>query len=155
MGKSASELVVITKMYDLVVWGCQHVARFPRSHKFTIGDRLAIRLQNLFDLLVRAKYESADATNDTKTDIVVTVVGCVPVANGRAAVPRIVVPGTTTQHTNDHRPSGILSCSDVIFDRKTRGDLRSAVSAGSGDPCRTSDPRRTSRFFRAAARREE
>ena len=56
MAKAAAELVVITKMYDLVIWGCQHVARFPRSHKFTVGDRLATRLQDLFDLLVRAKF---------------------------------------------------------------------------------------------------
>ena len=40
MPKATAELIVITKMYDLVIWGCQHVARFPRSHKFTIGDRL-------------------------------------------------------------------------------------------------------------------
>jgi hypothetical protein len=36
-------------------------------------------------------------TNDTKTNIVVTVVAPVPVAIGRAAIPRIVVPGTTAQ----------------------------------------------------------
>ena len=48
MAKAAAELVVITKMYDLVIWGCQHVAKFPRSHKFTVGDRLATRLQDLF-----------------------------------------------------------------------------------------------------------
>jgi hypothetical protein len=57
MAKATPELVVITKIYDLVIWGCQHVARFPRSHKFTVGDRLAARLQDLFDLLVRAKFQ--------------------------------------------------------------------------------------------------
>ncbi len=41
MAKATAELAVITKMYDLVIWGCQHVAKFPRSHKFTVGDRLA------------------------------------------------------------------------------------------------------------------
>ena len=56
MSKTTAELAVITKMYDLVIWGCQHVAKFPKSHKFTVGDRLAERLQDLFDLLVRAKY---------------------------------------------------------------------------------------------------
>jgi hypothetical protein len=57
MARRSEELAVITKMYDMVIWGCQHVSRFPRSHKFTVGDRIAVRLQDIFDLLVRAKFE--------------------------------------------------------------------------------------------------
>ena len=28
------ELVVITKMYDLILWSCNHTSKFPRNHRF-------------------------------------------------------------------------------------------------------------------------
>jgi hypothetical protein len=40
---------------------------------------------------------------DFLDEFVVTVVGRVPVADGRARVPRIVVPGTPAGHTNDQQ----------------------------------------------------
>jgi hypothetical protein len=49
-------MAVITKVYDLVVWSCKHIAKFPRSHRFTLGDRLAIRLFVVLEMLLRAKY---------------------------------------------------------------------------------------------------
>ena len=42
---------------------------------------------------------AARLTNNPKTNIVVTVVGSVPVPIGRPRVPGIVVPRATTQHT--------------------------------------------------------
>ena len=45
-----------TQVYDLVLWSCQHVAKFPRSHRFTLGDRLEIRLYEVLEKLIRAKY---------------------------------------------------------------------------------------------------
>jgi hypothetical protein len=47
---------VITKMYDLVLWGAKHVGKFPRSHRFTLGDRLEVRLYAVLEMLVRARY---------------------------------------------------------------------------------------------------
>ena len=44
MAKAGPEMLLITKAYDLVVWSCRHVAKFPRSYRFTLGDRLEIRL---------------------------------------------------------------------------------------------------------------
>ena len=32
--KKAMELTVITKMYDLILWSCNHTSRFPRNHRF-------------------------------------------------------------------------------------------------------------------------
>jgi hypothetical protein len=37
MPAKAVDLPVIDKAYDLVVWSCQHVAGFPRAHRFTLG----------------------------------------------------------------------------------------------------------------------
>ena len=49
-------MAVITKVYDLVIWSCQHIAKFPRSHRFTLGDRLEVRLYDVLEKLLRAKY---------------------------------------------------------------------------------------------------
>jgi hypothetical protein len=51
------ELLVITKTYDLVIWTCNHVSKFPRSFRFTLGHRLEYRLYDLLEVLVRAKYD--------------------------------------------------------------------------------------------------
>ena len=56
MAKAPPEMLVIMKVYDLVLWSCPHVAKFPRSHRFTLGDRLERRLYDLLELLLRAKY---------------------------------------------------------------------------------------------------
>src|SRR3954471_22846264 len=50
------ELLVITKTYDLIVWSCHHTSRFPRNHRFVLGERLERSLYDLLETLVRARY---------------------------------------------------------------------------------------------------
>ena len=50
------ELLVIDKVYDLVLWSCRHLAGFPRSHRFTLGERMEGQLYDLLETLLRAKY---------------------------------------------------------------------------------------------------
>jgi hypothetical protein len=38
--KPNEELTVITETYDLILWTCNHVSRFPRSHRFGLGQRI-------------------------------------------------------------------------------------------------------------------
>ena len=38
--KRHEELVVITKTYDLILWSCNHTGKFPRNHRFVLGERL-------------------------------------------------------------------------------------------------------------------
>jgi len=57
---------VVTKTYDLVVWSSQHVARFPRSHRFTLGERLVGRLYGVLELLIRARYNSRERPESLK-----------------------------------------------------------------------------------------
>ncbi len=38
--KRDEELTVITKTYDLILWTCNHVSRFPRNHRFGLGERI-------------------------------------------------------------------------------------------------------------------
>jgi hypothetical protein len=50
------ELVVITKTYDLILWSCHHTSRFPRNHRFVLGERIERNLYELLDTLIEAKY---------------------------------------------------------------------------------------------------
>ena len=38
--KKHEELVIITKTYDLILWSCNHTGRFPRQHRFVLGERI-------------------------------------------------------------------------------------------------------------------
>ena len=51
------ELSVIVKAYDLVLWTANHVAKFPRGHRFTAGERLERQVYFVLEGLVRAKYQ--------------------------------------------------------------------------------------------------
>ena len=50
------ELVVITKAYDLILWSCHHTSRFPRNHRFVLGDRIDRNLYAVLETLIEAKY---------------------------------------------------------------------------------------------------
>jgi 23S rRNA-intervening sequence protein len=54
--KKAEELTVITKMYDLILWSCNHTSKFPRNHRFVLGERIERNLYNLLETLIAAKY---------------------------------------------------------------------------------------------------
>ncbi len=54
--KKQEELVIITKTYDLILWSCNHTSRFPRQHRFVLGERLERTLYELLETLIQAKY---------------------------------------------------------------------------------------------------
>ena len=54
--KKQEELVIITRTYDLILWSCNHTSRFPRQHRFVLGERLERTLYDLLETLIRAKY---------------------------------------------------------------------------------------------------
>ena len=47
---------MITKTYDLILWTSNHTSRFPRNHRFVLGERIECNLYNLLETLIRAKY---------------------------------------------------------------------------------------------------
>src|SRR5262249_59925276 len=53
---SETELSVIRKTYDLVKWSCEHTSRFPRNHRFVLGERMERRLYALLETLIAARY---------------------------------------------------------------------------------------------------
>jgi hypothetical protein len=52
----AEELTVIVKTYDLILWSCNHTSRFPRQHRFVLGERIEHSLYDLLEILIQAKY---------------------------------------------------------------------------------------------------
>ena len=48
---------VVTKAYDVLLWCVQHVGKFPRSHRFLLGDRIEGTMLQVVLLLVEAAYE--------------------------------------------------------------------------------------------------
>ena len=36
----ASEIKAVTKIYDVLKWLIPQISKLPRSHKFTLGDRV-------------------------------------------------------------------------------------------------------------------
>ncbi len=50
------ELVVPTKTYDLMLWSYHHTGKFPRYHRFVLGERTERNLDDLLEALIRAKY---------------------------------------------------------------------------------------------------
>ena len=54
--KKSEELIVISKTYDLILWSCNHTSRFPRNHRFVLGERIERNLYHLLETLIRAKY---------------------------------------------------------------------------------------------------
>ena len=41
---------------DLILWSCNHTSRFPRNHRFVLGERIERNLYNLLETLIAAKY---------------------------------------------------------------------------------------------------
>ena len=54
--KRDQELILITKTYDLVLWSCNHTGKFPRNHRFVLGERIERNLHGLLETLIAAKY---------------------------------------------------------------------------------------------------
>jgi hypothetical protein len=54
--KKAEELIVVTKTYDLILWSCNHTGKFPRNHRFVLGERIERNLYGLLETLIAAKY---------------------------------------------------------------------------------------------------
>ena len=50
------ELPIIQKTYDLIQWYVPILNRLPKTHKFTLGDRIISNLYDILEMLIRARY---------------------------------------------------------------------------------------------------
>jgi hypothetical protein len=51
-----NEISAVTKTYDLTLWLLPHIAKFPREHRFTLGDRMEEGVLEILELLIEAGY---------------------------------------------------------------------------------------------------
>ena len=58
----AAEVTALSKAYDLTVWTAERVARFPRTHHYTIGQRMVTTLLDVQELLIEAHYSKEKRT---------------------------------------------------------------------------------------------
>ena len=52
----SEEFTVVVKTCDFVLWLCQHVSRFPRNHRFVLGERIERNLYDMLETLTEAKF---------------------------------------------------------------------------------------------------
>jgi len=52
----AQELKIVADFYDFMLWMIQHVEKFPRHHRYSLGIAIENRLQGILGLLIRAKF---------------------------------------------------------------------------------------------------
>lgn len=51
-----NELPIVQKTYDLIKWYVPILNRLPRSHKFSLGDRVTTELYDILESLTLARY---------------------------------------------------------------------------------------------------
>ena len=50
------ELPIVQRMYDLIVWYVPVINKFPRSHKYVLGERMQTTLYSVLEGLVVARF---------------------------------------------------------------------------------------------------
>ena len=48
---------VVSDAYEFLKWLVDHVGKFPRSHRFVLGERIETAMLNLLMFLVEAAYQ--------------------------------------------------------------------------------------------------
>lgn len=54
--KRDNELPIIRAFYDFLLWLNPKISKFPRDHRFTLGERLELQAYEILENLIRAKY---------------------------------------------------------------------------------------------------
>lgn len=57
-----TELSIIQKVYDLIIWYIPVIERIPKPHRFTLGERITTNLYMLLEELIYAKYAQEKLT---------------------------------------------------------------------------------------------
>jgi len=58
--RSAGAPEAIPALYDLILWMAPKLARYPRVHRFTLGDRTRSALLEVLDGLIVARFEPGE-----------------------------------------------------------------------------------------------
>jgi len=63
------ELLVIDRTYELLKWFLGHLGKFPRSHRYGLGQQIEQRLYVIFNGLLRAKYAGPGDKRASLTEV--------------------------------------------------------------------------------------
>ena len=69
-GRMPETATILQKNYDLILAILPQVEKFPRSHKFTLGDRISAKLLDLHDSLIEAYYSREKEAALKKANII-------------------------------------------------------------------------------------
>jgi len=58
----ARELKIIQDFYDFMLWMLQHIEKYPRHHRYSLGYAMESRMQRVLELLLKAKYRKEKKT---------------------------------------------------------------------------------------------
>lgn len=107
---SKNTLPVVDRTYALLKWYLGRLEKFPRSHRYGLGQRIEGTLYGLFEGLVRACYASAGAKAPELTEV-----------NLKLEILRMHtrLPALSEQSLDDVRPD--------LLGKWNRGRLRSAL----------------------------
>ncbi|MFM7865432.1 MAG: four helix bundle protein, partial [Planctomycetaceae bacterium] len=53
--RASDDLLVLTKTYDLLLWYTSHISRFPRQHRYSLGQRIEKHLFRVLESLTAAR----------------------------------------------------------------------------------------------------
>jgi len=63
------DLIVIARTYELVKWYLKRLEKFPRSHRYGLGQRIEGTLYAVYEGLIRAQYASSDAKRTELSEV--------------------------------------------------------------------------------------
>lgn len=61
----ATDLKILIKTYDLILWTLNHTRKFPRDHRHSLGIRMEDRLYGLLEDLVEAGHQALQTQDAT------------------------------------------------------------------------------------------
>ena len=134
--KKDQELIVITKTYDLILWSCNHTSKFPRNHRFVLGERIERNLYNLLETLIAAKDQTLVSCGAGRSTI-----------NRRTSARRTVTgtPRRTVTLTTVSAPPVLGNRMRILFRRNSRAvlSLGACSQVQVAVPCRVTSVART------------
>jgi len=65
------ELPIIRAWYEFTLWMVPKILKFPRNHRFTLGERMEQQIFSILEQLIRARYsrDRSEILNQINTDL--------------------------------------------------------------------------------------
>ena len=126
----AAEVTALSKAYDLTVWTAERVARFPRTHHYTIGQRMVTTLLDVQELLIEAHYSKEKRTLLRRVEPAAGAPAATgPAVQGLALLEPVAVRVFRAGDQRDRPPGGRLAAPAGAGRVKTYGGLYDRITS--------------------------